>query len=81
MTALSLQNSFHLIQKLDQWYILFKMDIEYTGENCRPFGLLTWTSFIDQFVHPFFLGGGEGNRKREGMGVVILAMYKFHFLE
>ena len=28
-----------------------------TGENCRQFKLLTWTSFIGHFVHPV---GGEG---------------------
>ena len=27
------------------------MDIM-TGENCRQFSLLTWNSFIGQFVHP-----------------------------
>ena len=28
-----------------------------TRENCRQIRLLTWTSFIGQFVHPV---GGEG---------------------
>ena len=39
------------------------MDITYTyvdimtGENCREFKLLKWTSLIGQFAHPV---GGEG---------------------
>ena len=33
---------------------------------CRQFSLLTWTSFIDQFVHPV---GGEALGKRGGWGV------------
>ena len=37
---------------------------------CRQFKLLTWTSFIGQFVNP--VGG-----KRE---IVILASCKFHFI-
>ena len=34
------------------------MDVEYmivdimTGEHCHQFRLLTWNSFIGQFVHP-----------------------------
>ena len=33
------------------------MDVEYTwilrqGKNCRQFRLITWNSFIGQFVHP-----------------------------
>ena len=38
-----------------------KMDVEYTiwiqGINCRQFKLLSWTSFIGQFVYP--MGGGD----------------------
>ena len=30
-----------------------------TGENCRQFSLLIWTSFVGQFVHPV---EGEGMR-------------------
>ena len=38
------------------------MDVEYTwilrqGKNCRQFNLLTWNSFIGQFVYP--VGGKE----------------------
>ena len=52
------------------------MDIEYTwilgqGKNCRQFSLITWNSFICQFVHPL---GGKGMGKREWkIGIVILA--------
>ena len=52
------------------------MDIM-TGKNCRQLRLLTWTSFIYQFVNPI-------KRRGEGGGmevIVILASYKFHFLE
>ena len=38
------------------------------GKNCRKFRLTTWTSLINQSVHPV---GGEGS--------VILANYKFYF--
>ena len=41
--------------------------------NCQ-FRLLTWTSFIGQFVHPV---GGKG-RSKDGKGVVILANHKFY---
>ena len=53
------------------------IEIEYiTGENCRQFRLLKWTSFIGQFIH---LVGGDGimGMDRE---VVILASTKFHFI-
>ena len=36
--------------------------------------LITWTSFIGQFVHP--VGGGDMGKG----GIVILASYKFHFI-
>ena len=39
--------------------------------------LLTWTSFIGQFLHPL---GGQGRGKGGGWGIVILANYKFHFI-
>ena len=44
------------------------MDIEYMwilrlGENCHIFRLLTWNSFIGQFVHPV---GGVGMGKAGG---------------
>ena len=37
--------------------IFVLIDIEYTwilgqGKNCREFRLLTWNSFIGNFVHP-----------------------------
>ena len=49
-----------------------------TEENCRQFRLLTWTSFIGEFVLKV---GRKGMRKRELMsGIVILASYKFHFI-
>ena len=34
-----------------------------TGENCRQFRLLTWTSLIGQFVYPVW---GEGCGKGGG---------------
>ena len=37
-----------------------------TGENCCQFRLLTWNSFIGQFVYPV---GGEGMSKYGGWGV------------
>ena len=42
------------------WFV--KIDIKYTwilgqGKNCRQFSLLTWISFIGQFIHP--VGGEE----------------------
>ena len=43
------------------------------GINCHKFRLLTWISFISQFVYP--VGG-------EGMGcIVVLARYKFQFIK
>ena len=47
------------------------MDI-LTGEICRKYSLLIWTSFISQFVHPV---GGErmGQRKWEGRLVILAA--------
>ena len=50
------------------------MDI---GKNCRQFRLLTWTSFIGQFVHPVgveVIGYGVDG------GIVILAT-RFTLLE
>ena len=35
------------------------------GKKCRQFKLLTWTSFVGQFVHPV---GGWGKRDRMGVG-------------
>ena len=48
-----------------------------TGKNCRQFRLLTWTSFIGQFVHSV--------RGRDRLNVVIgvfviLTSYKFQFI-
>ena len=41
--------------------------------------LLTWTSLIDQFFYPV---EGEGRDKMGGLrGFVILASYKFNFIE
>ena len=42
------------------------MDVEYTWilgqwKNCRQFSLLTWNSFIGQFVH-LVVGKGMGKR-------------------
>ena len=37
-----------------------------TEENCRQFRLLTWNSFIGQFVYRV---GGEGMSKYGGWGV------------
>ena len=44
------------------------MDIEHTwmGKICRQFRLLTWTSFIVQFVHPV---GGKMIGKGSGWGL------------
>ena len=59
------------------------MDAEYAwiliqGENCRQSNLLTWNSFISQFVHPV---GEEGMGYRCWMRyIVILARTKFHFI-
>ena len=49
-----------------------------TGENCRQFWLLTWTSFIGQFVYPV----GEEGMGVKGMDgvIVILASNKFKFI-
>ena len=46
-----------------------------TGKTCCQFRLLTWTSFIGQFVH---LRGGEGMDMR--VGIVISASCEFHFI-
>ena len=43
-----------------------------TGKNCHQFSLVTWNSFIGQFVNPI-----EGGWKE---GIVILARCKFHFI-
>ena len=37
---------------LDQWIDVDIYVIIMTGKNCRQFMLLTWKSFIGQFVHP-----------------------------
>ena len=46
-----------------------------TVENFRQFRLLTWISFIGQFVHSL---GWEGMGERGW--IVILASYKFYFI-
>ena len=51
------------------------MDI-ITGENCQ-YRLLFPPSFIGQFVYP--LGGKGMGKRRWREGIVILALYKFHF--
>ena len=47
------------------------MDIM-TGKNCRQFSLLTWNSFIGQFVHP--VGGDEVK------GVEVCNMFIFVYM-
>ena len=47
-----------------------------TGEKCRQFRLLTWTSHIGQFVHP--VGGDRMGLDGE---IIILASYKFYFIK
>ena len=59
------------------------MDMEYKWislqqENCRQCRLLTWTSLIDQLVHPI-------EREKKGVNgldgeIDVLASYKFHFI-
>ena len=54
-------------------YLTIEMDIEYvditTGENFRKFRVLTWTSYIGQFVHPL---GGKGWVKGVGLRVPLI---------
>ena len=50
----------------------------WTGEICYKFWLLTWTSLINQLVHPV-QGNGLGYRGWMGR-IVKLASYKFHFI-
>ena len=50
------------------------------GGSCRQLTLLTGTSFVGRFVHPVGWGG-MGLRELIGEGrIVILAIYKFHFI-
>ena len=55
------------------------MDIQFTWIlfSCRQFRLLTWTSFINQFVHSV---GGGNEVKWVDARIFILASYKFHFI-
>ena len=48
-----------------------------SGENCQ-FRLLTWNSFIGQFVYPV-AGMGWGNSGWKG-GIVILARCMFYLI-
>ena len=48
------------------------MNMEYDRGNCRQFRLLTWNSFIGQFVH--IVGG-------EGMGwMACITRYVYYFI-
>ena len=57
----------------DNGYIIY-VDI-ITGEKCRQIRLLTWASFIGQFVHAV----KEDRVNWVDWGIVILATYEFHF--
>ena len=58
------QGYLNIIHKI---FFILLMDVIYTwilrqGINCLQFSLLTWTSFIGQFVHPVGREGGIGYR-------------------